>query len=120
MPEFNDDVRYHGPVGGVDRARALGEARALLHLINFAEPFGLSVIEAMACGTPVIANRRGSMPELIEEGVTGYLVDNVTEAVDAIERSGDLDRQIIRNRVAERFSVERMADEYISLYRRIL
>jgi glycosyltransferase involved in cell wall biosynthesis len=113
-------VRYHGPVGGAGRAKALGSARALLHLINFAEPFGLSVVEAMACGTPVIATPRGSMPELIEHGVTGFLVNSIDEAVEAIERAGDLDRSEIRRSVRERFSVERMADEYLTLYRRIL
>jgi glycosyltransferase involved in cell wall biosynthesis len=113
-------VRYHGAVGGAARVRALGNARALLHLINFDEPFGLSVIEAMACGTPVIAMRRGSMPELIEHGVTGFLVDSVEEAVAAIERVGEIDRSACRAAVVARFSVERMAEEYLALYRRIL
>jgi glycosyltransferase involved in cell wall biosynthesis len=113
-------VLYHGAVGGADRVRALGNARALLHLISFDEPFGLSVIEAMACGTPVIATRRGSMPELIEHGRTGFLVDSPEEAVDAIRRAGELDRAAIRRAVAERFTVDRMADEYLALYRRIL
>ena len=113
-------IVYHGVVGGVRRTRALGQARALLHLINFDEPFGLSVVEAMACGTPVIANRRGSMPELIEEGVTGFLVDTPDEAREAIARAGDLDRGAIRRAVADRFSVDRMADDYLALYRSIL
>jgi len=113
-------ICYHGPVGGARRARVLGEARALLHLIDFNEPFGLSVVEAMACGTPVIAMRRGSMPELIDHGVTGFLVDNVDEAVRAIDQIGELDRALVRKAVAERFTVERMADDYIALYREIL
>ncbi len=113
-------IRYHGPVGGPERLRALGQARALLHLIGFDEPFGLSVVEAMACGTPVIAFHRGSMPELIEDGVTGFLVDTVDQAVDAIERIGEIDRAAVRRAVATRFSVDRMADAYIALYRRIL
>jgi glycosyltransferase involved in cell wall biosynthesis len=113
-------ISYHGAVGGEVRVRALGEARALLHLINFDEPFGLSVIEAMACGTPVIATRRGSMPELIEHGVTGFLVDDVAGAVAAIDRIGEIDRAAVRRAVIARFSVERMADDYIALYRRIL
>ncbi|MES2046323.1 MAG: glycosyltransferase family 4 protein [Pseudomonadota bacterium] len=113
-------VRYHGAVGGEARVRALGSARALLHLINFNEPFGLSVIEAMACGTPVIATRRGSMPELIEHGVTGFLVDTPDEALAAIERAGEIDRLTVRRAVADRFSVDRMADAYIALYRDIL
>jgi glycosyltransferase involved in cell wall biosynthesis len=114
------DVRYHGAVGGEARVRALGGARALLHLINFDEPFGLSVVEAMACGTPVIARRRGSMPELIEHGVTGFLVDSVEEAVAAIERVGEIDRAACRRAVEARFSVDRMADDYVALYRRVL
>jgi glycosyltransferase involved in cell wall biosynthesis len=113
-------VSYHGVVGGAARVAALGKARALLHLINFDEPFGLSVIEAMACGTPVIARRRGSMPELIEDGVTGFLVDGVEDAVAAIARIGEIDRAVVRQSVVERFSVDRMADAYIDLYRQIL
>lgn len=113
-------IRYHGAVGGAARIAALGQARALLHLIDFDEPFGLSVVEAMACGTPVIATRRGSMPELIDHGVTGFLVDNPAEATAAIERAGEIDRAACRAVVAERFSVGRMADDYLALYRQIL
>lgn len=113
-------ISYHGVVGGKGRMRALGAARALLHLIQFDEPFGLSVIEAMACGTPVIAARRGSMPELIDHGVTGFLVDTPAEAVAAIARIDEIDRATVRRAVAERFTVERMADDYLGLYRRIL
>jgi glycosyltransferase involved in cell wall biosynthesis len=113
-------VVYRGPVGGEDRTRALGSARALLHLINFDEPFGLSVVEALACGTPVIACNRGSMPELIDHGVTGFLVDSVDEAVAAVGRIGEIDRAACRAAVAERFTVERMADRYLELYRRLL
>ena len=113
-------VVYNGPVGGDVRVRMLGSARALLHLINFDEPFGLSVIEAMACGTPVIACNRGSMPELIEHGVTGFLVDDVQGAVEAIARIGEIDRSACRARVAARFTVDRMADRYLSLYRTLI
>jgi glycosyltransferase involved in cell wall biosynthesis len=113
-------IHYHGVVGGKERLAALGNARALLHLINFDEPFGLSVIEAMACGTPVIAMRRGSMPELIEHGVTGFLVDNVQETSAAIEAVDRIDRSAVRQAVVERFSIARMADAYIALYNRIL
>ena len=113
-------VRYHGVVGGPERLRALGGARALLHLIGFDEPFGLSVVEAMACGTPVIANRRGSMPELIDDGVTGFLVDTRAEAIAAVARVGELDRRAVRRAVETRFGIERMADAYIALYRTIL
>lgn len=119
-PHLNDRIVYHGPVGGEARLKALGSARALLHLINFDEPFGLSVIEAMACGTPVIAVNRGSMPELIDDGVTGALVASAEEALGAIERIGTIDRRACRAAVAARFSVEAMADKYIALYEQIL
>ncbi|WP_454280847.1 glycosyltransferase family 4 protein [Sphingomonas sp. Marseille-Q8236] len=115
-----DRIVYRGPVGGTDRVAALGQAKALLHLINFDEPFGLSVVEAMACGTPVIAIRRGSMPELIEDGVNGFLVDTVDEAVAALARIDTIDRAACRNIAATRFSVDRMADRYLALYRSIL
>lgn len=115
-----ETIVHRGAVGGVERTRALGRARALLHLIGFDEPFGLSVIEAMACGTPVIAYNRGSMPELIDHGVTGFLVDDLAGAVDAIERAKDIDRAACRAAVARRFSVDHMADRYIALYNRIL
>jgi len=111
-----DRVTYLGPVGGADRTRTLGHAAALLHLINFDEPFGLSVIEALACGTPVIAINRGSMPELIDHGVTGFLVDDVAGAIDAIGRIGEIDRAACRRAAEARFSVERMADRYLELY----
>jgi len=118
----NDGVRmtYHGAVGGQQRLAALGDARALLHLINFDEPFGLSVIEAMACGTPVIASRRGSMPELIDHGVTGFLVDSLDEAIQAIERIDEIDRTRVRRAVADRFTIDRMADAYLTLYHRVI
>jgi glycosyltransferase involved in cell wall biosynthesis len=121
VPALDDQaVTYIGPVGGERRTRTLGAARALLHLINFEEPFGLSVVEAMACGTPVIATRRGSMPELIDHGVTGFLVDTVDEAVEAVARIGEIDRHACRAAVAKRFSVDRMADRYLALYRELL
>ena len=92
----------------------------LLHPIHFAEPFGLSVIEAMACGTPVVAYRRGSMPEVIEDGVTGFVVDDVAEAVDAVPRAAALDRTVVRRRARERFDVERMVDGYLEVYESVL
>ena len=113
-------VAYLGPVGGSKRASTLGAASALLHLINFDEPFGLSVVEALACGTPVIAFNRGSMPELIEHGVTGFLVDTLDEAIEAIGRIGEIDRARCRAVVKARFTVDRMADRYLSLYRSLI
>jgi glycosyltransferase involved in cell wall biosynthesis len=115
-----DRIVFAGVIGGEARVRALGRARGLLHLIGFDEPFGLSVIEAMACGTPVIAYRRGSMPELIDDGVTGFLVDSFAEAVEAIGRLGEIDRAACRRAVEQCFTVDRMADRYLALYRRIL
>lgn len=113
-------ARFWGPAGGQDRLNALGQARALLHLVNFDEPFGLSVVEAMACGTPVIATRRGSMPEIIEDGVNGFIVDTPEEAVEAVANVGALDRRQVRRSVERRFSVRRMAEDYIALYEAIL
>ena len=115
-----DRVHFRGVLGGNDRVRALGHARAMLHLIGFEEPFGLSVVEAMACGTPVIAYRRGSMPELIDDGVTGFLVDSLDEAVEAIDRVGEIGRAECRKAVEKRFTVDRMADQYLELYRQLL
>jgi glycosyltransferase involved in cell wall biosynthesis len=115
-----DRVRYVGAIGGRQRTDALGQAHALLHLINFDEPFGLSVVEAMACGTPVIATRRGSMAEIIDHGVTGFLVDSLDEAIAAIPRVADLDRAACRRAIADRFTIDHMADRYLALYRDIL
>ena len=115
-----DRVVFHGAVGGKARTDLLGGARALLHLIGFDEPFGLSVVEAMACGTPVIAYNRGSMPELIEHGVNGFLVDTLDQAIAAIDRVAEIDRANCRKIVAERFSVEAMAERYHALYTSIL
>jgi glycosyltransferase involved in cell wall biosynthesis len=113
-------IEYRGILGGADRTRALGSARALLHLIGFEEPFGLSVVEAMACGTPVIAYPKGSMPELIVDGVTGFLVDSLDQAIEAIDRVGEIDRTACREHVARHFTVDRMADRYLELYRDVL
>jgi glycosyltransferase involved in cell wall biosynthesis len=113
-------VVYLGAVGGEQRVRTLGCAKALLHLIDFDEPFGLSVIEAMACGTPVIAFNRGSMPELIEHGVNGFLVETVDEAVAALARIEEIDRAACRRTVQARFSLDLMADRYLALYRSLI
>jgi glycosyltransferase involved in cell wall biosynthesis len=114
------NTEYRGVLGGGDRTSALGSAYAMLHLIGFDEPFGLSVIEAMACGTPVIAYNRGSMPELVDDGVTGFLVNSFEDAVAAIERIGEIDRAACRRGVEQRFTVDRMADRYLALYRKLL
>lgn len=116
-PRINGDtVRFIGAVGPTERSALLGGAHALLHLIRFEEPFGYSVVEAMACGTPVIAFRRGSMPELIADGTTGFLVDDVEGAVDAVGRSQALDRAVIREEAVARFGIRRMVDAYVAAY----
>ena len=115
-----DRVQFVGPVLAEDRSSFLGGAMALLHLIDFDEPFGLSVVEAMACGTPVIAFDRGSMSEIISEGTTGSVVTNVTEAAEAIRRVGKLDRRTVRAETVRRFGSDRMVDEYVAVYRRAL
>jgi glycosyltransferase involved in cell wall biosynthesis len=113
-------IRYVGSVGPAERDALLGGATALVHLVGFEEPFGLSVVEAMATGTPVIAYPRGSLPELIVDGVTGFLVPNIETAVEALEGLAGLDRRACRAHVEARFSAERMVDDYVRLYERIL
>lgn len=115
-----EKVRYLGPVDASARAEVLGGAHALLHLIDFDEPFGYSVVEAMACGTPVIANSRGSMGELISHGATGFLVDDIDSAVAAVGAAGELDRRTIAELAADRFAVAAMVDKYVKVYRDIM
>jgi glycosyltransferase involved in cell wall biosynthesis len=111
-----DRVTYLGPVGPRQRAEVLGSSAALLHPIAFAEPFGLSVVEAMMCGTPTIAFELGSMPEIIDSGATGFLASDVADAVSMVDRASSLDRANCR-RIAElRFSASRMVDDYITVY----
>ncbi len=111
-----DRVRYLGSVGARRRAEVLGTSAVLLHPIAFDEPFGLSVVEAMACGTPVVAYRRGSMPEIVDEGVTGYLARDVPSAVAAVDAATRLDRTAVHERAAARFGVDRMVQDYLRVY----
>jgi glycosyltransferase involved in cell wall biosynthesis len=113
-------VRFVGPVSAADRSATLGAAHALLHLIGFDEPFGFSVAEALACGTPVIAYDRGSMRELIDDGRTGFVVRDERAAADAVELVAGLDRSAIRDVAVERFHHDRMVDAYVDLYERIV
>lgn len=120
LPHIDDQIRYVGNVGPEERNRLLGNAAALLHLIGFDEPFGLSVAEAMCCGTPVIAIDRGSMPELISHGKTGFLVSTVDEALSLIGRLSELSRRDCRKRATELFSAKKMVAGYLDVYERIL
>ena len=115
-----ESVRFLGPVDSVNRAQVLGSAHALLHLIDFDEPFGYSVVEAMACGTPVVAYNRGSMTEIIDHATTGFVVENAEEATHAVDLVGALDRPAIRASILDRFSAETMVNKYVALYRSVL
>ncbi|MCU1472424.1 glycosyltransferase family 4 protein [Amnibacterium sp.] len=115
-----DRVRYLGSIGPTERSAVLGGAAALLHPIHFDEPFGLSVVESMAAGTPVVAFARGSMRELIDDGVTGFAVRGVEEAVGAVDQAAVLDRRTIRAVAERRFGVDRMVGDYLAVYERIL
>ena len=120
MVEAYPDVEFIGEIDENDKARFLGGAAALLFPIDWPEPFGLVMIEAMACGTPVIAYRRGSVPEIIEQNVSGFVVDTIDEAVMAVRRVASLDRAKVRAQFERRFTVERMAGDDVDIYRRLL
>ena len=113
-------VEFLGEVGGEARARLLCEARALLMPIDWEEPFGLVIIEAMACGTPTIAFRRGAIPEIVEDGLNGRVVDDVESAVAAVHAIGDIDRRTCRRVFDERFTAQRMTGDYLSVYESLL
>jgi glycosyltransferase involved in cell wall biosynthesis len=120
-PQIDDrQIIYKGSVGPVERNNLLGNAAALLHPINFEEPFGLSVVESMACGTPVIAFKRGSMPELIEDGKNGFLVSNTQAAIQQVGRLSTISRSACRRTVEDRFTVARMVEQYGDVYKRIV
>jgi glycosyltransferase involved in cell wall biosynthesis len=112
-------VDYVGEVGGASKDAFLGGAVALLFPIEWDEPFGLVMIESMACGTPVVAFRRGSVPEVMTDGVTGFVVDDVPGAVAAVRAIAALDRRACRRAFAERFSAARMANGYQAVYRKL-
>ena len=115
-----DQVVYLGSVGPTRRAEILGGATALLHPIHFDEPFGLSVVEAMVCGTPVVTYRRGSMAEVVDEGVTGYLARDVGSAISAVPQAVRLDRSAVHARAVARFGADRMVQDYLRTYEALL
>jgi glycosyltransferase involved in cell wall biosynthesis len=116
----NEDIIYAGNSGPEKRDELLGGAYALLHPVYFEEPFGLSIVESYFCGTPVIAYKRGSMPELIIDGKTGSIVRDINEAVDALKNAKSLSRKDCRNHALSRFTRSKMADDYIEVYKQIL
>jgi hypothetical protein len=113
-------VEFVGEVGGREKDQFLGNAYAMLFPFDWPEPFGLVMIEALACGTPVIAWRNGSVPEIIEDGATGFVVQSVEEAVEAVRRVGWLDRATCRTAFEQRFDAARMARDYVEVYRRLV
>jgi glycosyltransferase involved in cell wall biosynthesis len=114
------DVTFIGEINEHEKTEFLGNALALLFPIEWPEPFGLSMIESMACGTPVLAFRRGSVTEVVEDGLTGCIVDSMEEALSALPRVLALDRRAVRRRFEERFSAARMAHDYVNVYRSLL
>ena len=110
-------VEFVGEIGEREKEAFLGNAHALLFPIDWPEPFGLVMIEAMACGTPVIAFNRGSAPEVIEDGLTGFIVEDVQGAIGAVDRLDHLSRAAIRRRFEQRFTARRMAQDYLAAYR---
>ncbi len=113
-------VEFIGEINEHQKTQFLGEARALIFPIDWPEPFGLSMIEAMACGTPILAFRRGSVPEIIDEGLTGMMVDTEEEAIATLPRVMALDRKKVRQRFEQRFSATRMAEDYITVYHSLI
>ena len=109
-------VEFVGEISDSDKSAFLSQAYATVFPIDWPEPFGLTIIESMACGTPVVAYCAGSVPEIVDNGVTGFVVGNHRQALKAVERAGELDRSAIRRQFEERFSVERMTAEYLDLY----
>lgn len=115
-----EQITFIGPINAAQRPALLANAAVLLHMINFDEPFGFSVAEAAASGTPTIAMERGSMAELIRDGETGFLVHSLDEAVEAVGKIDAVDRQLIRDHAVNAFGVDRMVDEYLALYEKVL
>jgi glycosyltransferase involved in cell wall biosynthesis len=119
-PMLNEPgIDFVGEIDEAEKAAFLGGAAALLFPIQWPEPFGLVMIEAMACGTPVLAFNRGSVTEVLEDGVSGFVVEDETGALAALHRLGSIDRAAVRRAFDERFTARRMAEDYLALYRRL-
>ena len=113
-------VQFIGEINEQEKTDFLGQALALMFLIDWPEPFGLTMIEAMACGTPVLACRRGSVEEVVDDGLTGHIVDSIDEAIVTLPRVMALDRRAVRRRFEERFTATRMAKDYVRVYKSLL
>jgi glycosyltransferase involved in cell wall biosynthesis len=119
-PQLGDDVTFVGELGPVEKMALLGDAIALINPISWDEPFGMVMVEALACGTPVLAFARGAAPEIVESGVTGFLADDEEHLVQAVARLGEIDRNACRSAVEGHFSARRMVDDYVELYDNVL
>ncbi|QEH42076.1 glycosyltransferase family 4 protein [Chitinophaga sp. XS-30] len=115
-----EQIQYIGPAGPVERNTLLGKAKALLHPVHFDEPFGLSVAEAMMCGTPVIAYRRGSMPELVRDCETGFLASGLKDAIERVDQLHDISRKTCREWAMSQFSMQKMVGDYVKVYEQVL
>ena len=113
-------IEFIGEIGYPEKNIFLGNAAGLLFPINWREPFGLVMIEAMACGTPVIAYPLGSVPEVVQEGVTGFMVPDLESAVKAVKELGEIDRRKCRRHFEQHFNAERMAHDYLNIYQRLI
>lgn len=119
-PLLHDGVEFIGEIGDADKSEFLGNALALMFMIDWPEPFGMAMIESLACGTPVIARARGSVPEVIEHGVTGYVVDNIPEAINAAKDISRISRKRCREIFEKKFTATRMARDYIAVYEKLI
>jgi glycosyltransferase involved in cell wall biosynthesis len=119
-PLLHDGVEFIGEIGELEKNEFLGKALALLFMIDWPEPFGLAMVESLACGTPVIARNRGSVSEIIDHGVTGFVVENIEEAGKAIRQAGQLSRRRCREAFEKRFSASRMAADYLTVYEKLI
>ena len=115
-----DFVEFLGEVDDVQKQELIGNAMALIHPVEFPEPFGIVMIEAMACGTPIVGFRTGSIPEVVDEGVTGFVVDDIDSAVKALAKVKQLNRKEIRRVFEKRFTSARMANDYLAIYDRLI